>query len=212
MPDIRGGVKMLTPELQVWVAAIATLGIFSFLLKENPVYRFFEYTVVGMAAAHSVVMEWDNYTKPFFRDYVFKEGQYYLLTAAVIGLLYYTRYMKPEVQWLSRYPIALAVGSGIGYSLAYDPRPFLVQIRGTFSKLSHINDWIYLAVFCLVVLYFIFTLGKEKPAMQVASKSARYAMMVYFGIAFGNTVQGRFSLLLGRLTFLLQDWLHVITL
>ena len=203
---------MLTPELQVWVAAIATLGIFSFLLKENPVYRFFEYTVVGMAAAHSVVMEWDNYTKPFFRDYVIKEGQYYLLTAAVIGLLYYTRYMKPEVQWLSRYPIALSVGSGIGYSLAYDPRPFLVQLRGTFSNLTHINNWIYLAVFCLVVLYFIFTLGKEKPAMQVASKSARYAMMISFGIAFGNTVQGRFSLLLGRLTFLLQDWLHVITL
>ncbi len=35
-----------------------------------------------MAAAHAVVMEWDNYTKPFFRDYVIGEGQYYLLTAA----------------------------------------------------------------------------------------------------------------------------------
>jgi hypothetical protein len=37
-------------------------------------------------------------------------------------------------------------------------------------------------------------------------------MMMYFGVAFGNTVQGRFSLLLGRLLFLLGDWLGLVKL
>jgi len=203
---------MLTPQLQTWVAAIATLGIFSFLYKENAFYRFFEYTVVGMAAAHSVVMEWDNYTKPFFRDYVFKNGEYYLLVPAVIGLLYYTRYLSPSISWLSRYPISISIGYGIGYSLAYDPRPFLVQLRGTFSNLSHINNYLYLIFFSAVLVYFIFTLGKEKKGVQQVSRLARYTMMIYFGVTFGNTIQGRFSLLLGRLLFILQDWLHVIKL
>jgi hypothetical protein len=34
--------------------------------------------------------------------------------------------------------------------------------------------------------------------------------MVAFGASFGYTVMGRVSLLIGRTTFLLRDWLHLI--
>jgi hypothetical protein len=34
--------------------------------------------------------------------------------------------------------------------------------------------------------------------------------MITFGAAFGYTVMGRMSLLIGRLDFLLADWLHLI--
>ncbi len=202
---------MLTAELQTWVAVLATLGIFSFVIKENPFYRFFEFTVVGMMAAHSVVMTWDNYTKPFWVKGVMK-GEYVLLIPGAIALLYYFRYGPQKHQWLYRYPLALIMGYDIGYALAYDPRPFLVQIRGTFSNLTTLNNWIYLAVFFAVLTYFIFTFFNKNKAMNSTRGFARYAMMAYFGVAFGNTVQGRFSLLLGRLLFLLQDWLHIVNI
>jgi len=35
-------------------------------------------------------------------------------------------------------------------------------------------------------------------------------LMIGFGSAFGNTVMGRVSLLIQRVEFLLQDWLHFI--
>jgi len=34
--------------------------------------------------------------------------------------------------------------------------------------------------------------------------------MVSFGASFGYTVMARISLLIGRLDFLLRDWLHII--
>jgi hypothetical protein len=202
---------MLTPLLQTWVAVIATLAIFSFVIKENPMYRFFEYTVIGMSAAHSVVMTWDNYTKPFWNNYVLK-GEYYLLIPGAIALLYYFRYAPGKLQWVYRYPLALIMGYEIGYAMAYDPRPFMVQVRGTFENLASLNNWLYLLVFFAALTYFVFTFWNKSKGMNASRSFARYAMMAYFGVAFGNTVQGRFSLLLGRLLFLLQDWLHVVNI
>lgn len=201
----------MTAELQTWIGVIATLAIFSFLIKENPFYRFFEYTVIGMSAAHAVVMTWDNYTKPFWVNGVMK-GEYYLLIPGAIAVLYYFRYAPPKYQWLYRYPLALIMGYNIGYNLAYDPRPFMTQIRGTFESLKDLNSFIYLVIFIGVVVYFIFTFGNKSAAVGKTRTFARYAMMMYFGVSFGNTVQGRFSLLLGRLLFLLQDWLGLVKL
>lgn len=201
----------MTPEVKMWIGVIATLGIFSFLIKENPFYRFFEYTVIGLSAAHTVVMTWDNYTKPFWTKGIMK-GEYYLLVPGAIALLYYFRYAPAKYQWLYRYPLALIMGYDIGYSLAYDPRPFMVQIRGTFENLKDVNSFIYLAIFFGVVVYFVFTFGNKSKGVAYTRNFARYAMMMYFGVAFGNTVQGRFSLLLGRLLFLLGDWLGLVKL
>jgi hypothetical protein len=35
-------------------------------------------------------------------------------------------------------------------------------------------------------------------------------LMISFGASFGYTVMARISLLIGRLEFLLKDWLHII--
>ncbi len=201
----------MTPEVQTWIGVIATLGIFSFLIKENPFYRFFEYTVIGLSAAHTVVMTWDNYTKPFWTNGIMK-GEYYLLIPGAVAVLYYFRYAPAKYQWLYRYPLALIMGYDIGYNLAYEPRPFMVQLRGTFEGLKDFNSFIYLAIFFGVVVYFIFTFGNKNKGIEGTRSLARYAMMMYFGVAFGNTVQGRFSLLLGRLLFLLGDWLGLVKL
>ena len=34
----------------VWISALLTLGIFSFLYKDNPVYKFCEHLFVGISA------------------------------------------------------------------------------------------------------------------------------------------------------------------
>jgi hypothetical protein len=88
----------------------------------------------------------------------------------------------------------------------------MVQLRGTFEGLKDLNSFIYLAIFFGVVVYFIFTFGNKNKGIEGTRRLARYAMMMYFGVAFGNTVQGRFSLLLGRLLFLLGDWLGLVKL
>ncbi|MEE9558849.1 MAG: hypothetical protein V3V94_05115, partial [Candidatus Brocadiales bacterium] len=60
-----------------------------------------------------------------------------------------------------------------------------------------------------VLLYFLFSVEHKGP-VGVASKIGIYFLMVSFGASFGYTVMGRMSLLIGRMIFLLKDWLGVL--
>jgi len=60
-----------------------------------------------------------------------------------------------------------------------------------------------------VLIYFFFS-KEHKGALGGVAKLGIWFLMVAFGASFGYTVMGRVSLLIGRMTFMLRDWLHVI--
>lgn len=191
--------------------AVGTIAVLSYVYKENAAYRFFEFTAVGLAAAHSIVQSWNNYLKPTVRDRLIGKGEWYLIFPALIGLLYYTRFMGKNLSWIARYPISISVGYSIGYSLAYSPRPFLKEFRSTFAQFKHVNDYIFLIVWFLVVFYFMFTLvKKENKVFGMTNVATRCLIMMYMGVLFGTSILGKFSRLLGRYQFLLRDWLQLI--
>jgi hypothetical protein len=51
----RDGVN-LTHDLSVWIAALLTLAVFSFLYKDNPLYKFAEHLFVGVSAGYYIVL------------------------------------------------------------------------------------------------------------------------------------------------------------
>ena len=51
---------------------------------------------------------------------------------------------------------------------------------------------------------------KQEGIRAVPSKLGIWFLMISFGASFGYTVMARISLLIGRLEFLLKDWLHII--
>jgi hypothetical protein len=56
--------------------------------------------------------------------------------------------------------------------------------------------------------FFFFTLSpKVAGRLSWLATIGRYMLMIYFGARFGATVLSRVSLFLGRLQFLLFDWL-----
>ena len=57
--------------------------------------------------------------------------------------------------------------------------------------------------------YFFFSL-EHKGALGKVAKIGIWYIMLAFGAAFGYTVMARISLLIGRLQFLLHDWLGLI--
>ena len=46
----------LSGDLQVWIGALLTLMVFSFLWRDNPFYKFAEHVVWGVSAAYWLVM------------------------------------------------------------------------------------------------------------------------------------------------------------
>ena len=200
----------MTP-VQTTLAAICTLALFTYLYKENPIFRFAEHCMIGLAAAHSLVMTWDNYWKPTLTKDI-PGGEWYLIIPLLLGLLIYTRYFS-KISWYAKIPMSLWVGYGVGYTLAYNPRPFLTQVTATFLELNTFDNILFLCCAVCVLAYFLFTVSHEtvKP-VKYMSWFGRFAIMVALGASFGNTVQGRLSLLIGRIRFLLEDWLKVISL
>lgn len=197
--------------IQNTIAALLTLAILSVILKDNPVFRVAEHLMVGLAAAHSMVRSIDNYLKPTVVTDIGEKGQWYLAIPLVFGALMYVRHM-PKIAWIARYPMSWFVGYGVGYTLAFTPRPFLKQVTDSFIALNSVDNVIYLVITLTTVAYFFFTpkWRDNTGAGKTLDVWARRVMMIGFGATFGNVVQGRISLLLGRLQFLFGDWLGLL--
>jgi len=64
----------------------------------------------------------------------------------------------------------------------------------------------------LTTLIFFFFSKEHKGALGGAARVGVYFLMVSFGASYGYTVMARISLLIGRVMFLLHDWLGVLHL
>jgi hypothetical protein len=60
------------------------------------------------------------------------------------------------------------------------------------------------------LIYFFFSRPHKGPFFGTGSKLGIWILMIGFGATFGFTVMGRISLLIGRIQYLLGDWLHLI--
>jgi hypothetical protein len=202
----------------LWVAAIFTLAIYSFLYKENPLYRLAEHLVVGISAGYSIVIAYSIVLEPRLINPLIAGESWLLVIPAILGLLYITRFF-PKIAWLSRYPIAFVMGTsmGIGFPLSMKA-DVLRQLEATMIPIYSegmsldlvIGNIVLILGTLAALIYFFFSKPHKGPFFGTGSKIGIWVLMVGFGATFGFTVMGRISLLIGRIQFLLVDWLKVI--
>jgi hypothetical protein len=75
--------------------------------------------------------------------------------------------------------------------------------------LGSINTFLILLGVVSVLIYFFFSV-EHKGVIGGVSVIGVWFLMVAFGASFGYTVMARMSLLIGRVQFLLRDWLGII--
>ncbi len=211
----------LSTDPWVWIAAILTLAIFSFLYKENPFYRFAEHLYVGIANGYAITFYWHRILVPSLFDRVGSaqtpvSTKIWLIAIAVIGALYFTRFI-PKISWLIRIPIAIVLGYASGTSIprAIDAE-IIRQAKATIVTRASFANW-QTGLWALVILfgviatisYFFFS-TERKGVLKPVSYVGIVFIMIGFGASFGYTVMARLSLFIGRLQFLLGDWLGLI--
>ena len=225
--------------LGVWVAAFFTMCIFSFLYRDNPLYRFAEHLFVGLSVGYGIVIsihqgliplawepfseavkaiwkaitDWETVTKSEFKGLL-------KLIPIAIGLLFLAR-VVPKYSWLIRYPIAILIGIWSGLAIPYVMEAKIFrQVHGTLTPFGqiHAGELGFFAIFGAILMlvgvictltYFFFSI-EHRGVVGRISKVGIIFLMVGFGSAFGNTVMGRVSLLIQRVDFLLSDWLRLI--
>ncbi len=212
----------LSHDIGVWIAALLTLGIFSFLYKDNPAYKMCEHLFVGISAGYYVVLMYFSVVKPNLLDPLtqdFAHSRHFLLLIPLaLGILLFSRFF-PKGDWLSRWSIALILGVYPALRITgFGQGDFVEQIHGTILPLwvannlgATIGNWI-LIVGLLTTLVFFFFSKEHKGPLGGAAKVGIYFLMVSFGASYGYTVMARISLLIGRVMFLLHDWLGVLHL
>ena len=208
----------------VWTAALFTLGIFSFLYRDNQLYKFCEAVFIGISAGYYVVKTFkDTMVPKLLLPVGLADGHFeklltsdalVLVPATVMGIMILMR-LVPKVGWLSRYPMAFIVGLSAGTGIVYTAQSNLVmQLAGTVAPLFDgslmdvVGHIVVLVGVISVLLYFFYSV-EHTGVYGPISKVGIYFLMVSFGASFGYTVMGRVSLLIGRMHFLLHDWLGV---
>lgn len=208
----------MSKDIGVWVAALLTLAILSFLYRENPVYRVAEHLLVGVATAYSVLalfytvfmpVVWDGLRQP-------KDGgsMAWTLLFTVLGLLFLAPF-APKLGWLARIPAAIAIGYAAGQELPaavqarlYPQLASTITLGGT-DVWSILNSLLILVGTFAVLFYFMMTLRAE-PVTSGVTQVGIIFLMLGFGAVFGNMVISRFTILIGRVQFLFGTWVHLI--
>ena len=195
----------------VWIGVFFTLSVLSFLYKDNPLYKLAEHVTVGVSIGYMVVIWWSNSVSPRFIEPFFRQGNFWLIVPAILGVLMIFRII-PKYSWLSRYAICFTVGAGSGMAI---PRTLqasvLRQLEATMLNLNvtsgqGINNIIIFIGVLSVLIYFFFS-KEHKGFFGGVAKLGIWFLMVGFGATFGYTVMARLSLFIGRVLFVLQDFL-----
>jgi len=195
-------------DLGIWLAALGSLAIYSFLYKDNPVYRVAEQILVGLSVGYLVVITVRSTLLPRVVEPV-AAGDPWGLVAAIWVLLMWTR-ISHRTGWLSRLPLAVIVGAGAGLSVpAMLKARILVQLGAVLRPEVTLNVVIGAVGVASTLAYFYFTRPQAGP-FKAAAKLGTWYLMIFFGATFGFTIMSRLSLLVGRSEFLLGRWLGLL--
>ncbi len=226
----------LSRTVGIWVAAMATLFIFSFLYRDNPLYKLAEAVLVGVSAAYWMVVGFWTVIIPNLFGKLFpgaiqswampgisplRDAHWYIyLVPLFLGAMLLWR-LAPRGSWIARWPLAFIIGTTAGLRLiSFLQADFLSQIRnsivpvlvvedGQFDFWQSVQNSVLVLSILAALVYFFFSIEHKGVVGRVA-RVGIWVLMITFGAAFGYTVMGRIALLAIRFEFLFDDWLWLI--
>lgn len=202
-----------------WVAFVLTLMVFSYLLRDNPLFRLAEHLFVGVAVGYAVVVVWRTVLVPRLWAPLASDpvGNWPFLVPLALGLLLLAR-VRARGSWLANLPMGFLFGVGaalsIGGVLLGTLYPQLQASLVSLNPASHGGQWsgvvdaAVLAVGTLSTLfYFYFTAAREGHGVAGSLRRAwvavgRWTLLVAFGALFAGAMISRLSLLIARVQFL----------
>ena len=211
----------MSTEISVWIAAFFTLCIFSFLYKDNPFFRFAESVFAGVSMGYYIGNTFGQTFVPNLIDPLFypAEGEaraWLMVVPLILALILYTRYVK-KIAWVSRFALAIYVGYFTGVNMMQKLQgEVLPQSADTVLSLwkgagiANFGEWFSIligVVGVLSVLVYFFFSAEHKGVIGGVSRVGIWFLMISFGAAFGYTIMGRISILIGRVVFLLSTWI-----
>lgn len=189
----------------VAVGAFLAMCMFSTLYgKSSPLYSLAEESYIGFATGLTIVVN----VLYIYRTGILgiQAGDYILIIGVILGILITAR-VYPKFAYLSRIPIAITLGSGLGLSLRTTIfTGFIDQIRGTVVNLfagdamTMLYRWTIALCVIFTLPFFLYTIELKGPVGWTAT-IGEYLLYIAFGGSFAQTFMGRLGLFVGFMQY-----------
>jgi hypothetical protein len=178
-----------------------SLGAYSVLIGENPVSKITENIYMGILGGYIFTTNWDFIQKNAFSKVA--GGEFIYIIPILLSIMLLGR-LKTETVWISRYPVILTVGVGLGLAMRTTVMAdFLGQIQATLLPWNSLNNIVMVIGTCTAAAYFIFT-AQSSGIYKYVNTAGRVFLLTAFGVAYGQTVSFRLELVIGRLVAMLD--------
>ena len=145
----NAGTEWWFSRVGILLAAALTLIMYSFLYRDNPLFKAAENLYVGVALGYGVILTWRLSLKPEIVDPLFVDPPHmtaflrelaYRIVPIILGLLLMTR-LSRRYGWLSRYAYTLMVGWGAGIGIPIVVHSYILQqVQPALSPLTAAID------------------------------------------------------------------------
>lgn len=214
---------MPTPELLgTTVAAVLTLIVYSYLLRDNPLYRIAEHLLVATGVAYALIIAVYAVLVPLLFEQL-NPSRPDLLIPLVLGLMLLmkavprgARLGNPGLAYLVGVGLALAAGGALVGTLIPQSLATMMPVLplGGTTPLGALDNFLFIVGTLFVFGSFLFITRQasapEAPTAPPRSwwrRIGRWFLMITLGAIFGGIVLTFMSLLVGRWDFLLNQWL-----
>ena len=195
---------MIPPIITNVTVVFCTLAIWTILYKENPIYRIAEHAMVGAAAGYYFVTNLNYIIKNGFG--AITAGKPHYIIGIILGVLLFTN-LSREWSWLSRYGLAIIVGTGMGLRIStIVATNILKQVSGSINLTKNIttpfsmfNVALGIAITIGVIYYFVYSNTLRSGQLGLLQTFGRLGLMMAFGVAYGQTTGYRLNLVIGRM-------------
>ncbi len=205
--------------LGLWVAALLTLMVFSFLIADNPLFRLAEHLLVGTALGYAALLVLERVLLPSLgmalAGSAVADPLTRLMTAlgVVWGILLWFWLARP-VRWLASWPLAIVFG--VGSALAIGGilmGTLLPQVRASMLPLSGpglLDNLVIVVVVLAGLTYFFFAVRPDRPVGRLIGRvvpRGRWFLLVTLGSFLGTRSLSLLNALAERFEFLAR-WLR----
>lgn len=210
----------------IWLAALLTIIVYTYLLGDNFLYRLAEHLFVGSAAGYAVVVAYHSVLRPKLFARLGMGGLVYLLPL-ILGLLLLTK-GRLRLAWMGNIPLAFLFGVGaavaVGGAFLGTIQPQVYYTMVSLNPADYAQyGWEYvidgLIIFIGTVgtlFYFHFSAGKDgksRPGfVGFWARLGRWVIIIAFGAIFASAAMARLSVLIGRVQFLAERARDFLTL
>ena len=178
-----------------YISAFVFFSAFSMLYKNNPIYRFTTYLMLGVGVGYGIASMIDTWYRSVYLAMWDKSGNflYTYLYVWILGALYFFIFV-PRLISIYRAASIFTLTVGMGISLPYGAATIWASTQSyAWNALKAPGPFVAAVSFGLAISYFLFTARLDKPTAPFRYLG-RMVLLTYTAMCIAMVAVGKISL------------------